>query len=60
MLSKLMQINSAQESIIEMQAGIIDELFVLVCQHANLDELEGIEPLLTSMRDAAKRKEKLL
>ena len=60
MLSKLMQINSAQEEIIERQAGIIDELFQLVCQHINLDNLEGIEPLLTSMQDVTERKEKLL
>ena len=60
MLSKLMQENSAQESIIEMQAGIIDELFVLVCQHYNYEELEGITPLLTSMLDVQERKEQLL
>lgn len=60
MLSKLMQVNSEQEAIIEMQAGIIDELFQLVCEHVNLDNLEGIEPLLTSMKDATERKEKLL
>lgn len=60
MLSKLMQINSAQEGIIEQQAAIIDELYVLVCEHVNLDELEGIEPLLTSMKDVEDRKEKLL
>ncbi len=57
MLTKLMQINSAQEGIIETQAGIINELFLIVCEHANLDGLEGLEPLLTSMRDAAERTE---
>ena len=56
MLSKLMMVNSVQESIIEMQAGIIDELFVLVCKHYNL---EDIEPLLNSIKDAAVRKELL-
>ena len=60
MLSKLMQVNSAQEDIIERQAGIIDELFILLCEHLNLDDLEGIDPLLVSMQDAADRKEKLL
>lgn len=60
MLTKLMQVNTAQEGIIETQAAIIDELFVLVCQYANIDELEGIEPLLTSIKDAAERKERLL
>ena len=60
MLSKLMQINSAQESIIEQQAAIIDELYILVCEHVNLDNLEGIEPLLSSMKEVEGRKEKLL
>lgn len=60
MLTKLMQVNTAQEGIIETQAAIIDELFILVCQYANIDELEGIEPLLTSIKDAAERKERLL
>ncbi len=57
MLTKLMQINSTQEGIIETQAGIINELFLIVCEYANLDELEGLEPLLTSMKDAAERTE---
>ena len=60
MLTKLMQINSAQEGIIETQAGIIDELFILLCEHLNLNDMEGIDPLLVSMQDAADRKEKLL
>ncbi|MBR6359381.1 MAG: hypothetical protein IKS11_07000 [Lachnospiraceae bacterium] len=60
MLTKLMQINSAQEGIIETQAGIIDELFILLCEHLNLDDMEGIDPLLVSMQDAVDRKEKLL
>lgn len=60
MLTKLMQINSAQEEIIERQAGIIDELFILLCEHLNLNDMEGIDPLLVSMQDAADRKEKLL
>lgn len=60
MLSKLMQVNSAQEEIIERQAGIIDELFILLCEHLNLNDMEGIDPLLVSMQDAVDRKEKLL
>lgn len=58
MLSKLMQVNSAQEEIIERQAGIIDELFILLCEHLNLDNLEGIEPLLVSMQNVVEREEK--
>ena len=54
-IGKLMQANSAQEQIIKDQAGIIDELFQLVCQYANLDGLEGIGPLLTTMKEAAER-----
>lgn len=60
MLSKLMQINSAQEEIIEKQAAIIDELYILVCEHVNLENLEGIEPLLSSMMEVEGRKERLL
>lgn len=60
MLTKLMQVNSAQEEIIERQAGIIDELFILLCEHLNLSDMEGIDPLLVSMQDAVDRKEKLL
>lgn len=55
MISKLMQINAEQETIIKRQAGIIDELFGLLCNHINLDE---IEPLLTSMKDTAERTDK--
>ena len=53
-------VNSAPEEIIERQAGIIDELFILLCEHLNLEDLEGIDPLLVSMQDAAGRKERLL
>lgn len=59
MLSKLMQINSVQEEIIREQAGIIDELFMLVCQYTTLDSIDGLDPLLTSMLDVANRKEQL-
>lgn len=59
MLSKLMQVNSVQESIIRRQAAIIDELFMLVCQYTNIEGFEGIEPLLTSMRDAVEMEDKL-
>ena len=59
MLSKLMQVNAEQEKIIIRQAGIIDELFALVCQYTNLDMVEGLEPLLTSIGDVAEMREKL-
>lgn len=59
MLSKLMQVNSVQEEIIREQAGIIDELFMLVCQYTTLDSIDGLDPLLTSMLDVANRKEQL-
>lgn len=59
MLSKLMQVNTEQEKIIIRQAGIIDELFTLVCQYTNLDMVEGLEPLLTSIGDVAEMREKL-
>lgn len=60
MLSKLMQVNTVQEEIIEQQAGIINDLFALVCEHVNLDNLKGIEPLLFSMKEVENRKEGLL
>ena len=60
MLSKLMQINSVQEGIIRDQAGIIDELFMLVCQYTTLDSIDGIDPLLASMQDVTNREEELL
>ena len=60
MLSKLMQINSAQEEIIREQACIIDELFILVCQYTTLDSIDGLEPLLESMKSIACGKERLL
>ena len=59
MLSKLMQVNAEQEKIIIRQAGIVDELFALVCQYTNLDMVEGLEPLLTSIGDVAEMREKL-
>lgn len=52
MLSKLMQVNTEQEKIIRAQAGIIDELFVLLCHYIEVDE---VEPLLCSMKDVAER-----
>lgn len=52
MLSRLMQINSAQDTVIQMQAGIIDELFTLVCHYANAEDIDGMEPLLCSIKDA--------
>ena len=57
MLSQLMQINSIQEEIIREQAAIIDELYILVCQHVNINNVEGIEPLLETMKTAAERTE---
>lgn len=57
MLSKLMQINSVQEEIIREQAGIIDELYVLVCQYTTLDSIDGLEPLLESMKSITGRRE---
>ena len=55
MLSKLMQINSIQEGIIREQAGIIDELFALVCQYTTLDSVEGLDPLFESIKSVAER-----
>lgn len=52
-LSILMQVSETQGKIIELQAGIIDELFMLLCEYTNLAEQEGIEPLLISIQDAA-------
>ena len=59
MLSKLMQVNTEQEKIIIRQAGIIDELFALVCQYTNLEMVEGLESLLTSIGDVAEMTEKI-
>lgn len=52
-LSILMQVAETQDKIIELQAGIIDEMFMLLCEYTNLAEQEGIEPLLISIQDAA-------
>lgn len=52
-LSILMQVAETQSKVITLQAGIIDELFILLCQYTNLAEQEGIEPLLISIQDAA-------
>lgn len=59
MLSKLMQVNTAQEEIIIKLIGIINELFILLCNYTNLDIEEGLEPLLNSMKDAAEMADKL-
>lgn len=56
MLSTLMQINTLQEEIICKQAKAIDELFILLCQHGNL---EGVEPLLNDIQDIADKTKKL-
>lgn len=57
-ISTLMQVTATQEQIITEQAGIIDKLFLLVCQYANISDIDGIEPLLTSIQDAARMTEK--
>lgn len=59
MLSKLMKVNTAQEEIIIKLIGIINELFILLCNYTNLDIEEGLEPLLNSMKDAAEMADKL-
>jgi len=59
MLSKLMKVNTAQEEIIIKLIGIINELFILLCNYTNLDIEEGLEPLLNSMKDAAEMTDKL-
>lgn len=56
MISKLMQINTEQEAIIKRQAGIIDELFSLLCRYVDMDD---IEPLLYSIKSAAEKTERL-
>lgn len=52
-LDDLTRVVAAQDDIIKSQSGIIDELFILLCQYVNLDE---IEPLLTSIGDVAERR----
>ena len=59
MMTTLMQVNTMQEEIISKQARIIDRLFVIICEHCNYEEMEGMEALLTSMQDAAERTRKI-
>ena len=59
MLTRLMQVNTEQEKIIQMQAALIDELFALVCQYTNLEIEEGLTPLLSSIGDVAERSNRL-
>lgn len=56
MLTKLMMVNTIQEKIIGDQAHIIDELFVLLCERS---ELDGLDPLLNSIRDVAKNNSRI-
>lgn len=56
MMSQLMRLVGEQESIIKSQAGIIDDLFSLLCNYVTMDE---IEPLLYSIKSAAEKTNKL-
>ncbi|MBR1677287.1 MAG: hypothetical protein IJ706_08270 [Clostridia bacterium] len=53
MIDELIKVVAAQDEIIKSQSGIIDELFILLCNYVNLNE---IEPLLTSIGDVAERR----
>ena len=53
LISQLLISNTEQEDIIRKQASIIDEMFTLICQYANMDELEGLEPLLNDIKDVS-------
>ena len=46
-----------QDEIIKEQSGIIDELFVLLCQLVNIEETAGLDALMESMQAVAKKKE---
>lgn len=53
MIDELTKVVAAQDEIIKSQSGIIDELFILLCNYVSLNE---IEPLLTSIGDVAERR----
>lgn len=57
MTTHLMYLIRNQEKIINIQAGIIDELFQLVCK--KYDDLDSFEPLLSSIKYAADKTKNL-
>jgi len=54
-LSKLVAAYQGLEEINKLQAKIIDDLFLLVCQHTEVSELSGI---IKDIEKAAKENEK--
>ena len=59
MLTQLMKAFDEHEQIIKMQEGVIDELFILVCQYTNLDIDNGLEPIINSISNIVEKKSKL-
>lgn len=55
MITHLMRLVRDQEAIIKKEAGIIDELFTLLCRYMTEEDLNSIEPLLTSIKDLSER-----
>lgn len=54
MLDELLKIQEQQRYIIRKQANIIDDMFVLLCNYAAIEELE---PLLNNIKDVTDKME---
>jgi hypothetical protein len=56
-LSELMRVLDEIERIDAQKDGIIDELFMLVCQYTDLD-VNDLEPIINSISDVVNRQRK--
>lgn len=49
----LLKVQEAQDAIIRLQSGVIDDLFLLLLQHVSAEELDGL-PVIGKINEAAR------